>query len=177
MRWSGGSTASNARGSHPEVWCPIKQDLVLALSLIKLWAIHAPRIFNRRWCDRCRRMPPNLRDTQEIELCKTQTKSGSCGTSLALADSSEHIGDGSKLQALLRVFASSAECKVPFEGPGIVILASPDLPMSMTGTVGHGIPTDALTVTGAACVQDAVTLGDEATDTTAITGLATFGWR
>ena len=50
-------------------------------------------------------------------------------------------------------------------------LASPDLPMSMTGTVGHGneatdiemisvatISTDASTVTGAAYVQDAVTL-------------------
>ena len=47
--------------------------------------------------------------------------------------------------------------------------------MSMTGTVGHGneatdiemisvatIPTDALTVTGAAYVQDVVTLGAEA---------------
>ena len=59
-----------------------------------------------------------------------------------------------------------------------MILASPDLPMSMTGTVGHGneatdiemisvatISTDASTVTGAAYVQDAVTLGDEATVT------------
>ena len=78
----------------------------------------------------------------------------------------------------MRVFASSAEYKVLFEGPGIVILASPDLPMSMTGAVGHGneatdiemisvatISTDASTVTGAAYVQDAVTLGDEATVT------------
>ena len=56
-----------------------------------------------------------------------------------------------------------------------MILASLDLPMSMTGTVGHGneatdiemisvatIPINALTVTGAAYVQDVVTLGDEA---------------
>ena len=59
-----------------------------------------------------------------------------------------------------------------------MILASPDLPMSMTGTVGHGneatdiemisvatISTDASTITGAADVQDVVTLGDEATVT------------
>ena len=89
-----------------------------------------------------------------------------------------HVGDGSKLQALQRVFQSCDECKIPFEGPGIVILASPDLPMSITGTAGHGneatdiemisvatIPTGASTVTVVAYVQDVDTLGDEATVT------------
>ena len=64
---------------------------------------------------------------------------------------------------------------------GVISAARLNGATSITGTVGPSneatdivaisgstIPTDALTVTGAAYVQGAITLGDEATDTTAI---------